>query len=240
MSKRLLLISNSTLHGSGYLDHCALEIGGFLGKSIDTVLFVPFARPSGITNDQYAAKVKERFGRMGYDVVSVHKARDPKKVVQRTEAIFIGGGNTFTLLSALYGTGILREIRARVNSGVPYVGTSAGANVACPTMMNTNDMPITYVPSFRALNLVPFQINPHFLDHDPRSTHMGEPRETRLNEYHVYNDHVVVGMREGAILHVDGNHLMLKGSTGVRIFEKGREPVEHAPGKYLDFLLQGK
>ncbi len=237
MSKRLLLISNSTLHGTGYLDHCALEIGGFLGKGIEQVLFVPHARPSGITCDEYAEKVRKRFATMGYDVTSLHKTKDAKRAIRKAEAIFIGGGNTWELQGELYRLQIVEDIRARVNGGAPYIGTSAGANVACPTIMNTNDMPIRQVPSLKALQLVPFQINPHYLDPDPNSRHQGETRETRLNEYLVFNKRPVVGMREGAMLYVNDDHVMLKGSTGVRIFERRREPTEHMPVKYLDFLL---
>ena len=131
------------------------------------------------------------------------------------------------------------EIREKVNRGFPYIGTSAGSNVAGQTIMTTNDMPIAYPPSFEAMGLVPFIINPHYLDPDPNSKHMGETRETRIKEYHVFNDDVVVGLREGAMLHVVGDKVYLKGSTSARIFRKGQEPTEHQPGASLDFLLSG-
>ena len=201
MKRNLLLVSNSTLHGSGYLDHCADEIKKFLGD-IKTILFVPYARPSGMTHDEYTQIAKERFEKMGINLTGIHEHSDPKDAVRNADAMFIGGGNTFVLLSGLYEAGVIEEIRKRILEGMPYIGTSAGSNVACKSIMTTNDMPIMYPPSFEALNLVSFNLNPHYLDHDPNSKHMGETRETRIKEFHFYNDEYVVGLREGAIIHV--------------------------------------
>ena len=231
---RLLLISNSTLHGSGYLDHAETEIRDFLG-AVKRVLFVPFALHD---RDEYAANAQQRFARMGYELSSVHTAADPRKAVLETEALFIGGGNTFRLLKALYDADLLDPIRRRVAEDMPYIGSSAGSNVAAPTIKTTNDMPIVQPPSFDALGLVWFQINPHYLDADPNSTHMGETREQRLIQFLEENDTPVAALREGAMLRLEDNVTLLKGSTGARIFRRGFEPVETSPGDQLDALLQ--
>ncbi|MBI4176694.1 MAG: dipeptidase PepE [Candidatus Aenigmarchaeota archaeon] len=240
MAKKLLLVSNSILHGSGYLDHCEGEIRNFLGGA-GKILFVPYARPGGITHAEYADVASRRFEKMGYALNSIHEAVNPvftpKDAVESAGAIFIGGGNTFRLLAGLQGADIMPNIYGRVKEGMPYIGTSAGANVACPTIMTTNDMPIAEVPSLHALGLVPFQINPHYIDADPNSKHMGETRETRIKEYLAFNTIPVVGLREGAMLVLDENGLTLKGSTGARVFRKGEEPGEYSPGDSLDFLL---
>jgi len=231
--RRLLLISSSTVHGSGYLEHCAEEIQDFLG-SIPEVLFVPFALKD---RDGYTDRARERFSQMGYAVDGVHRARDPLESLARAQAIFIGGGNTFRLLDALYRQGLLQPIRERVLAGAPYLGSSAGSNVACVTIKTTNDMPIVYPPSLDALNLVPFNINPHYVDPSPDSTHMGETRETRIREFHEENDAAVVGLREEAMLRIEGPGVTLKGTRGARLFVKGQEPRELEPGVRLDFLL---
>jgi dipeptidase E len=237
MNRNLLLVSNSTLHGSGYLDHCADEIKKFLGER-ESVLFIPYARPSGMTHDEYTKLARERFKKMGYNLMGIHEYDNPKKAVKSAEAIFIGGGNTFVLLDSLYKADIIDDIRKRVKEGLPYIGTSAGSNVACKSIKTTNDMPIMYPPSFKALDLVPFNINPHYLDPDPNSKHKGETRETRIKEFHFYNSEYVVGIREGAILHVVNDHITLKGTTGARIFKKQDEAKEYKPGDKLDFLLK--
>ena len=231
---RLLLISNSTLYGSGYLDHADAEIRDFLGD-VKRVLFVPFALHD---RDQYAATAQQRFARMGYELSSIHTAADPRQAVADTDAIFIGGGNTFRLLKSLYDAELLEPIRRRVADGMPYIGSSAGSNVAAPTIKTTNDMPIVQPPSFQALGLVWFQINPHYLDADKNSTHMGETREQRLIQYLEENDTPVAGLREGAMLRIEDNITLLKGSTGARIFRRGFEPVETSPGDQLDAFLQ--
>lgn len=232
-SKNLLLVSTSTTHGTGYLDHCAEPIQALLGD-LRRVLFVPYAL---YDLDGYTAKARERFGRMGYELVSVHEVDDPVAVVRSAEALFIGGGNTFRLLARLYEKGLLDPIRERAQAGMPYVGTSAGSNVACVTIRTTNDMPIAQPPSFDALNLVPFNINPHYLDPDPKSTHMGETREERLLQFLEENDRIVVGLREGAMLRIEDGGVRLLGTAGARIFQRGREPREFRPGDALDFVL---
>ncbi len=239
MNRNLLLISNSTLHGSGYLDHCADEIKKFL-EDKKTVLFIPYARPDGMTHDEYTNIAKNRFEKMGYDLSGIHEYDDPKKAVESAESIFIGGGNTFVLLNSLYKADIIDTIRKKVSNGMPYIGTSAGSNVACKNVKTTNDMPIIYPPSFDGLNLVSFNINPHYLDPDPNSTHKGETRETRIKEFHFYNDEYVVGLREGAMLHVVEDKITLKGTTGAKIFDKKNDSKEYKPGDSLDFLIKQK
>ena len=233
--KRVLLISNSTLYGGGYLDHAEAEIRGFLGNT-SKVLFIPFAL---YDRDAYAATARARFEKMGYGLQSIHTATDAKQAVNDTEAVFIGGGNTFRLLKALYDTDILETIRRRVTGGMPYIGSSAGSNVAGPTIKTTKDMPIVQPQSFNALGLVPFQISPHFLDPDPNSTHMGETQEERILQFLEENDTPVVGLREGAIVRVESGSTTLKGSSGARIFCKGLDPVEALPGAQLEDLLYG-
>ena len=231
---RVLLISNSTLFGSGYLDHAEAEIRDFLAV-LKRVLFVPFAL---YDRDAYAATARDRFKRMGYELTSVHNAVDRIQAVVETEAIFIGGGNTFRLLKTLYDQSLLEPIRQRVAGGMPYIGSSAGSNVAAPTIKTTNDMPIVQPPSFDALGLVSFQINPHYLDPDPNSRHMGETREKRILEFLEENDTPVLGLREGAMARCENGTIVLKGSTGARIFRRAQDPIETVPGDQIDELLR--
>jgi dipeptidase E len=230
----LLLISNSTLHGSEYLDHAAAEIRDFLGAPARGVLFVPYAL---YDRDAYAEKARERFARIDCELISLHRAASPQQAVATAEAVFIGGGNTFRLLKALYDLDVLDSIRTRVAEGMPYIGSSAGSNVAAPTIMTTNDMPIVEPPSFKALGLVRFQINPHYLDADPNSTHMGETREERILQFLEEHDTPVVALREGAMLRTEKGATILRGSSGARIFRKGMPPVEVSPGERLDDML---
>jgi len=233
---RLLLISNSTRHGERYLDHCADAIRSLLGTSVQRVLFVPYAIHD---HDAYAATVRSRFEVMGYGVDAVHDAEGgPLIAVEQAQAIFIGGGNTFRLIDALWRHDLIEPIRRRVTTGMPYIGTSAGANVACPSIRTTNDMPIVQPPSFSALGLVPFQINPHYQDPIPGSTHMGETREQRIAEFHEENQPAVVGLREGAWLRIEGDTMTLEGQADARVFRRGQPAVEYASGSRLDFLLQ--
>ena len=236
MNKHVLLISNSTLYGSGYLDHAAAEICDFL-SDLKQILFVPFAL---YDRDAYAATAEERFNRMGYDLTSVHASKNPVEAVESTDAVFIGGGNTFRLLKCLYDFNLLEPIRSRVLQGMPYVGSSAGANVAGPTIKTTKDMPIVQPPSFDALGLVPFQISPHFQDPDPGSTHMGETQQERILQFLEENDTPVAGLREGAMVRVENGVTTLKGSSGARIFRKGLAPVERTPVTTLDDLFSGQ
>lgn len=232
-NKRLLLISNSTLYGSNYLDHAEGEIRDFL-KAVSRVLFIPFAL---YDRDAYTATARKRFAAMGYELTSAHEAANARQAVDEAEAIFIGGGNTFRLLKCLYDTDVLAAIQQRVADGTPFIGSSAGSIVSGPTLKTTKDMPIVEPPSFDALGLVSFQISPHYLDPDPTSTHMGETQEERINQFLEENDAPVVGLREGAMLRVRKDSVTLKGTAGARIFRKGHEPIETAPGAELHELL---
>jgi len=232
-SSRILLISNSTVHGRGYLDHVEDEIKAFLGPA-KTVLFFPFAL---FDRDDYAAKAKARFAAMGYPLESAHTAGNPQKAIDRADAIFIGGGNTFRLLKALQDVELLEPIRRKVKSGAPYIGSSAGSNVAGPTIKTTKDMPIVQPRSFDSLGLVPFQISPHYLDPGPNSTHMGETQEERILQFLEENETTVVGIREGAWLLIENGAVTLKGKTGARIFRRGQAPVEVTPGTEISQLV---
>ena len=231
-NKRILLISNSTLYGSGYLDHAEAEIRSFLGD-LKRVLFVPYAL---FDRDKYSTTAQQRFEKMGYSLTSVHTASDPVQAVNETDAIFIGGGNTFRLLKALYDHELLDPIRDRVANGMPYIGSSAGSNVAGPTIRTTNDMPIVQPPSFDALGLVSFQLNPHYLDADSNSKHMGETREERIMQFLEENETPVIGLREGAMLRIENGSTALRGSSGARIFRRGQTPEEVMPGARLDLI----
>lgn len=231
-SRRILLLSTSTVFGGGYLEYAHAEVDDFLGD-VARVLFVPFALHD---RDAYAAKVRKRFATTSRELDPLHDATDMPRAVREAEAIFIGGGNTFRLLKCLYDFDLLDAIRARVGEGMPYMGSSAGSNVAAPTIRTTNDMPIVEPPSFNALHLVPFQINPHYLDPEPGSTHMGETREERIIQFLEENETPVIGLREGAWLRIENGSCVLKGIKGARLFRRGAEPMELQPGSRLDLL----
>ena len=229
----ILLISNSTVYGRGYLDHVESEIISFLG-SAQRVLFFPFAL---YDHDAYTATARSRFDAMGYSIESVHQAKNPHRAIEETDAIFVGGGNTFRLLKALQDLDLIEPIRQKVRGGAPYIGSSAGSNVAGPTIRTTKDMPIVQPRSFESLGLVTFQISPHYLDPDPNSHHMGETQEERILQFLEENDTPVVGMREGAWLLVEGCSVMLKGLSGARIFRCGQPPVEAVPISQISKLV---
>ena len=230
--KRLLLLSTSTVFGGDYLQYAEAEIREFLAD-VTNVLFVPFAL---YDRDAYAERVRRQFRAMGYNIESLHAVPDMRQAVARADAIFIGGGNTFRLLKSLYDFDLLEPIRARVEEGMCYMGSSAGSNVAAPTIRTTNDMPIVEPPSFDALGLVPFQINPHYLDPDPGSKHMGETREDRILQFLEENETPVVGLREGAMLQIESRSCVLKGAAGARLFRRGVAPTELRTGSAVDLL----
>ena len=217
--KRILLASTSTVYGGTYLSYLQDELIDFF-TGIDEILFVPYARPSGITHDEYTQIAQQFFNRVGKSIVGLHTFADPKKAIRQAKAIFTGGGNTFVLVNQLYGLEVMDVLREAVEKGTLYMGTSAGSNIAGQTMQTTNDMPIVYPPSFKTLGLVPFNINPHYLDPDPQSKHKGETRETRIKEFHVFNDTPVIGLREGSWLRVEDEKVSLKGDLTARIFLK--------------------
>ncbi len=229
---KLLLLSNSSNHGQGYLDH-AFEDVLALFEGVRRITFVPFALRD---HAGYGAIVSRRFGGTGIEVVTLADDERAPSILRGSEAIFTGGGNTFRLIDGLQRRGLLEIIRERVRAGAPYMGSSAGTVIAAPTMKTTNDMPIVQPASFEALGFLRFQINPHYLDPDPGSTHMGETRETRIREFLEENETPVLGLREGTWLRVTGAEVTLRGTRPARLFRRGADPVEHPPGSDLSFL----
>jgi dipeptidase E len=229
----LLLLSNSKNHGAAFLGHALDVVQDWLGGR-RSLLFVPFAKAA---HDDYTATVAEALEPLGVSVRGLHSADDPVLAVRQAEAVFVGGGNSFRLLKTLHEMGLVEPLRERVREGMPYMGASAGTNMACPTLRTSNDMPIVQPPTFEALGFVPFQINPHYLDPDSASTHMGETREQRLAEFHEENDVTVLGLREGAWLSVRDDTATLGGETGARLFRRGAESQELSSGADLSTLL---
>tara|TARA_R110002012_G_scaffold321969_1_gene552892 strand:- start:27163 stop:27870 length:708 start_codon:yes stop_codon:yes gene_type:complete len=233
--KQLLIASTSTIHGSGYLEYLLDDLKLFF-KNCNTILFIPYARPGGISHDNYTQIARDAFQKIDLHVKGIHEFESAAEAIKQADGIFTGGGNTFVLLSQLYKNNCIETLRDAVNSGIPYLGTSAGSNICGLTINTTNDMPIVYPPSFKALGLVPFNINPHYLDPIPNSTHKGETRETRIKEFHVFNTFPVIGLREGSWLEVANNIITLKGNLDARIFEYEREPYEVKPETTLQHL----
>ena len=233
---RLLLLSNSTNPGEGYLEYPKHDIQKFLGEKSVKALFIPYAAVR-FSYDDYETKVETRFAELGHHVVSIHHFEDPVKAVEEAEAIVIGGGNTWRLVQQMHLNGLMEPIRKKVLSGMPYIGWSAGSNVACPTLRTTNDMPIIDPISFDTLNLIPFQINPHFLDAHPQGFG-GETREERIIEFLELNPEIyVVGLRESTLLHLEDKNLQLIGERTARIFKKGQEFYELDANADFSFLL---
>ena len=230
--KKLLLASTSTVYGSGYLEYLLPELKLFF-KGIQTILFIPFARPSGMSYEDYTNVAKDAFKKVGIDLKGIHEYENSIEAIKNAEGIFVGGGNTFVLVNELYDQNLIKILKDTINKGTPYLGTSAGSNIAGISMMTTNDMPIVYPPSYDTLGAIPFNINAHYLDPDPNSTHKGETRETRIKEFHVYNKIPVIGLREGSWLDVNGNEIMLKGKLKARWFEKDKTPIELAPDSQI-------
>ncbi|WP_370476937.1 dipeptidase PepE [Tamlana flava] len=233
--KNLIIASTSTIHGNGYLAYILDELRVFF-KNAKTIVFIPYARPSGISPDAYTEKARVAFSKIGKVVKGLHEFENPVEGINNAEGIFVGGGNTFVLTYQLYKNNLINSLKEAVNSGTPYLGTSAGSNICGLSIKTTNDMPIVYPPSFNALGLIPFNINPHYLDPDLSSKHMGETRETRIKEFHAYNTPPVVGLREGSWLHVSGKSITLKGKLSARIFEYNKVPYEVETGTSLNQL----
>jgi len=240
VTRNLLLLSNSTLHPTGYLEYAAEYICDFLrSRNVTEVLFVPYALRD---QDAYTASARRAYEEWGFKLTSVHETDNPAAAASRAQAIFIGGGNTFQLLDNLYHYKLIDVIRKQVlERGVPYIGSSAGTNVATVSINTTNDMPIVYPPSFSALGLVPFNINPHYIDTDPNSTHKGETREQRILQYHeMPGTPAVLALREGSILRVVGDRAELVGTFHARLFVPGKETRELPPGHDFSFLLKNE
>jgi len=233
--KNILIASTSTIHGSGYLEYLLEELETFF-KGASSILFIPYARPSGISHDDYTKKASEAFSKINKKVIGIHTYENPSEAAEKAEAIFVGGGNTFVLANQLYKNNLITALSDAVRNGTPYLGTSAGSNICGLTMNTTNDMPIVQPPSFKTLGFVPFNINPHYLDPDLNSTHKGETRETRIKEFHEFNSQPVVGLREGSWLEVKGKTITLKGKLTARIFEQNKNPFEMEPETLLNDL----
>jgi len=232
--KNLIIASTSTIHGSEYLDYLLPTLSIHF-RNVINLLFIPYARPSGISYDDYTAKAKAAFSAIHIEVKGIHEFKNPTKAILTAEAIFTGGGNTFELVNQIYLNNIFDVLKEVVESGTPYLGTSAGSNICGVSMMNTNDMPNVYPPSFKTLEYIPFNINAHYLDSVDGSTHMGETRETRIKEHHVYNTTSVIGLREGSWLEVIGNSIMLKGNVSARVFKQNEIPYELESGREVSF-----
>jgi dipeptidase E len=230
--KNLIIASTSTLHGGDYLDYLLPELAIHFEKS-DTIIFIPYARPGGISHDEYTQKVQLAFAKINKTVKGLHEFDNPVEAINKSEGIFTGGGNTFLLVTQLYQNDVMNAIIEAINSGIPYLGSSAGSNITGISMQTTNDMPIIYPPSFKTLGAIPFNLNPHYLDADLQSKHMGETRETRIKEFHAFNDTPVLGLREGSWLDVKGTTILLKGTLTARLFKQNQTPTEIETGTDL-------
>jgi dipeptidase E len=233
--KNIIIASTSTVHGGDYLEYLLPELSVHF-EHCKTILFIPFARPGGISHEEYTAKVALAFAKINKEVKGIHEFEDLSKAIANAEGIFTGGGNTFLLVTQLYKNKIMTVLAETIKSGTPYLGTSAGSNICGLSMQTTNDMPIIYPPSFVTLGLVPFNLNPHYLDPDIDSKHMGETRETRINEFHAFNNTPVLGLREGSWLAVKGNTITLKGTLHARLFLSNKTPEEIESGTDLSYL----
>jgi len=231
-----ILASTSTIYGGTYLDYLFDSLKE-LFKETDEVVFIPYARPSGISYDEYTSIAATAFDQIGKKLIGIHTFESPAEAVQNAKGIFTGGGNSFVLVSELYKQNLISVLQEAINKGTPYLGTSAGSNIAGPSIKNSNDMPIVYPPSFDTLGIIPFNINPHYLDPDPNSKHKGETRETRIKEFHQFNEIPVIGLREGSWIRVKNNKLVLEGEgLTARVFEKEKTPIEIEAGSSLDYL----
>ena len=223
--KKLIIASTSTIHGSEYLEYLLPELKTFF-TGLKELLFIPYARPSGMTYDTYTELASKVFKHIGIRVKGIHQFKSTQEAVKNAHGIFVGGGNTFVLVDELYKQNLIKVLKEKVNEGTPYLGTSAGSNICGLTMQNTNDMPIVYPPSYETLGVIPFNLNAHYLDPDPFSTHKGETRETRIKEFHTYNEVPVLGLREGSWLKVIGEEITLEGELKARLFQRNKNPTE--------------
>lgn len=233
--KNLLLASTSTLYGSHYLEYILPELQ-LLFKNCKTLLFIPYARPSGISHEEYTQKTALAFAKINLLVKGIHEYENPVLAIQNAEGIFTGGGNTFLLVDQLYKNKVMTTLKETIEKGTPYLGTSAGSNIGGLSIQTTNDMPIVYPPSFQTLGLIPFNLNVHFLDEDLQSTHMGESRETRINEFHQFNNFPVLGLKEGSWLEVKEGRIILKGNLSAKLFRKNHNPIEIETESELSFI----
>jgi dipeptidase E len=233
--KSIIIASTSTLHEGSYLEYLLPTLKSHF-KNCKSIVFIPFARPSGITHDEYTSKVAQAFSSININVKGIHEFDNAEKAIKEAEGIFTGGGNTFLLVTQLYQQNIMQTLAQTVKNGTPYLGTSAGSNICGLSMQTSNDMPIIYPPSFQTLGLIPFNLNPHYLDPDLSSKHMGETRETRIKEFHAFNTIPVLGLREGSWLEVKGDQITLKGNLSARLFLQNQSPEELATESDLSYL----
>ena len=233
--KNILIASTSTLANENYLEYLLPELTTHF-KDCDTILFIPYARPGGISHQEYTSMVGLAFAKINKKVIGIHQFEDAAEAIKNAEGIFTGGGNTFVLVSQLYKNNVIEILSEVIKNGTPYLGTSAGSNICGLSMQTTNDMPIVYPPSFKTLGLIPFNLNPHYLDPDTSSKHMGETRETRIKEYHAFNTVPVLGLREGSWLDVKGESITLKGNLKARLFRQNQIPEELETGTDLNFV----
>lgn len=233
--KKLIIASTSTLHGGEYLDYLLPTLKDHF-KDCTEIIFIPYARPSGISHDDYTSIARNAFSKINKSVKGLHEFENPIRAIEQAQGIFTGGGNTFLLVSQLYKFNLMDTLATYVVSGTPYLGTSAGSNITGISIQTTNDMPIIYPPSFNSLGIIPFNLNPHYLDPDPNSNHMGETRETRIKEFHSFNSIPVLGLREGSWLEVQGEKIILKGKLTARLFQTQQVAVEINPETDLAYL----
>jgi len=233
--KKVILASTSTLYNGSYLEYLLPTLVNHFAN-VKTLLFIPYAQPSGISYEEYTTKVGEAFSKINIAVKGIHEFQNPAEAIKNAEAVFTGGGNTFLLVSKLYEHQLIETLKEVIQNGTPYLGTSAGSNIGGKTINNTNDMPIVLPPSFNTLGLINFNLNPHYLDPIEGSTHMGETRETRINEFHKINNIPVLGLREGSWLEVYDKDVIVRGDFTARLFRANEFPVEMAPGENLNFL----
>ena len=230
--KNLIVASTSTLHGQTYLEYLLPHLT-HLYAGVKEVTFIPYARPGGVTHDEYTEYARKAFEKIEISVKGLHTFSDPISAIKESKGLFTGGGNTFVLVKQLHDLNLMNVLSSQIKEGTPYLGTSAGSNICGLNMKTTNDMPISYPSSFDTLGIIPFNINPHYLDPDPKSSHMGETREQRIKEFHTHNTIPVVGLREGSWLRVLGNDITLEGTLSARIFEANKSPYEIATGTSL-------
>ena len=233
--KNILIASTSTLANEDYLDYLLPELELHF-QNCSTILFIPYARPGGISHEEYTAKVELAFAKINKKISGIHEFEDAVLAIKKATGIFTGGGNTFVLVSQLHKKNIMEILSEVIKNGTPYLGTSAGSNICGLTMQTTNDMPIVYPSSFKTLGVIPFNLNPHYLDPDTNSSHMGETRETRIKEFHAYNTIPVLGLREGSWLDVKGDKITLKGNLTARLFRQNQTPEELETESDLSFL----
>jgi dipeptidase E len=232
--KNVVLASTSTLHGQTYLGYL-LPVIKELFSGIEEVIFIPYARPGGISHDEYTSRVTTAFAAINLRVRGLHTFENPVEAVQKGQAFFTGGGNTFLLVQQLHALHVMETLKAAVEGGKPYLGSSAGSNIGGVNMQTTNDMPIVYPASFQTMGLIPFNLNPHYMDPIPGVLHMGESRETRIREFQVQQPLPVVGLREGSWIRVKGGSVTLEGSESAKIFEAGKDAYELSVGKEIIF-----